>query len=327
MPKPMTAIYENSITVVVVTCDREKYLGRCISSLSSQAESRFNILIIDNGTNFSVIKDSDYQFESMVSSVDFREKGQLFIDASERQNCVYAFDCDTNLGSAGGFALGIEMAIELFNSDYILLMDDDGFLSDDHCISKLRAAMDEACLDVANALVCNDENPNELSFGLGKNVKTRDVAQSIATDGLIHEKANFFNATLVSRTAISKAGNIRKEMFIWGDEVEFLLRLKKYDCKVATVTNAICQHPKPKVITTRVLGIFRVSIKPQHLALCLYRNVGFLKKEYDRSTGGMIWKHMLYYILKLNLAYVLMIWKYSRDFDYELPPLPLKAEK
>ena len=327
MPKKINTINKNPITVVVVTCNRQQYLERCINSLNLQAASRFNILIIDNGTNFSVVKDSNYQFEPMVDGIDFREKGRLFIDSKERQNSVFVFDCNTNLGSAGGFALGIDIAIESFDSEYILLMDDDGFLSDNLCVSRLRQAMDRENLDVANALVCSDKNPNELAFGLGKNVKTRDAAQNIATGGLIHQKANFFNATMVSRTAISKTGNIRKEMFIWGDEVEFLLRLKKHGCTVATVTTAICQHPKPKVLTTRVLGIFRVSIKPKHLALCLYRNVGFLKKEYKRSTGGMIWKHMLYYMLKLDFDYVLLIWKYSRDFGYQLPPLPIKPEK
>lgn len=218
--------------------------------------------------------------------------------------------------------MGIEVTMNFLKSDLFVLMDDDGFFPEKDAVSQLVKAHEDHRLDVTNALVCSDESPNKLAFGLGRKIKTKNDAQSeTGADNIIHGKANFFNGTMMSTDLIRKVGNIKKEMFIWGDEIEFLLRLKELKYNVGTFVSAVLEHPEPKVQTKKVWGLFRVSIKSKSLALNLYRNVAYLKNRYDRDTGGLIWKHMIYYLTKQDFAYARLIWQYSRDIDYKLPPI------
>ena len=55
-----------------------------------------------------------------------------------------------------------------------------------------------------------------------------------------------FNGTLVKRSVIEKIGMIKKEMFIWGDEKEYMARAIHNGIGLYTVPAAIHYHPKEK---------------------------------------------------------------------------------
>jgi len=58
--------------------------------------------------------------------------------------------------------------------------------------------------------------------------------------------ANPLNGALISRTLVQEIGLPKKEMFIWGDETEYMLRAQKKKFKIITVLNAEHYHPKQK---------------------------------------------------------------------------------
>ena len=113
-----------------------------------------------------------------------------------------------NLGGAGGFYTGMKYMYDN-GYEWLVMMDDDG-IPDKNEIKNLIQSYDK----VVSAV--------------GKEV--------------IHP----FNGTLVKRSVIEKIGMIKKEMFIWGDEKEYMARAIHNGIGLYTVPAAIHYHPKEK---------------------------------------------------------------------------------
>ena len=65
-----------------------------------------------------------------------------------------------------------------------------------------------------------------------------------ADNGIIHGEANPFNGVLFSKKLIEDIGYPKKEMFIWGDEKNYMLRATKSGKELIIATNAIHVHPR-----------------------------------------------------------------------------------
>ena len=78
---------------------------------------------------------------------------------------------------------------------------------------------------------------------------------------------------------------IKKEMFIWGDEMEYMERLRVNGYKPATVVKAIHYHPKEKGKKMRVIPFvdkYKIMDKPAKFSKYYYRNSGYMHREYGR---------------------------------------------
>lgn len=97
---------------------------------------------------------------------------------------------------------------------------DDGF-PEEHQLEELLKYGEKGNLFL-NALVIDKEDHSKLSFMLG-NYTLNEIRKQELIEDLIAP----FNGTFFHRNAIEKSGFVKKEMFIWGDEQEYRLRLIK----------------------------------------------------------------------------------------------------
>jgi GT2 family glycosyltransferase len=210
----------------VVTRNRRELLARCIEHLQAQTCQPDAILVIDNAS-------ADGTAEML------RGRGIPFVTQE-------------NVGSAGGWRRAIEHAAE-HGFDAVWLMDDDGY-PDAGALAALEAAMAPgvAC---ASSVVLREDRPTHFVFpfpvlddaGLPvifANPRKLDTLSELrvhATDGT-YPFAHFFNGTLVSMDAVRQVGNVDRDFFIFGDEVDYFFRLRGAG-KVLSVLNAVQFHP------------------------------------------------------------------------------------
>jgi rhamnopyranosyl-N-acetylglucosaminyl-diphospho-decaprenol beta-1,3/1,4-galactofuranosyltransferase len=214
------------IIAVVVTHNRRVLLSRCLDHLLAQKRQPDLILVVNNAS-------SDGTVEML------HQRGILFITQE-------------NVGSAGGWHRGIQHALE-HGFDAVWLMDDDGF-PDASALAALEIALVSgvAC---ASSVVVQEDAPDRFVFpfpvldaaGLaviwGRPRKLTTLAElRSAAPGGTYPFAHFFNGALVSVAAARQVGNVNRDFFIFGDEVDYFFRLREAG-KVISVLEAIHYHP------------------------------------------------------------------------------------
>ena len=173
-------------------------------------------------------------------------------ELAKEQAQVIPCRLDRNVGGAGGFSYGLERAaLDGFN--WIWLMDDDGRpLSEQTLEALLNVAEKESNYSIVNCNVLCDGSA--LSFNIGTPYLTLEEQRKNIPSGLIENSACVFNGSLVGREVYEKLGTIRKEYFIRGDEVEFLMRCKNNGVKILTVVESLYYHPRSEYVRLSFFG-------------------------------------------------------------------------
>jgi rhamnopyranosyl-N-acetylglucosaminyl-diphospho-decaprenol beta-1,3/1,4-galactofuranosyltransferase len=219
------------VAAVVVTYNRKDVLADCLRELLAQSRPLDEIIAVDNAST-----DGTYE----VIRCEFAD--------------VTYVRLPENSGGAGGFHEGIKLACQK-GYDWIWCMDDDGLPAPD-ALEKLLEHISEGVL-LANCLVVSKQHPDRLAFSLPlydskgypitwprkRSVKFLSELKQCSNDGRTVWGANPFNGTLLSVEAIGLVGNVKREMFIQGDEIDMMWRLMKVG-KVITVLDAIHYHPE-----------------------------------------------------------------------------------
>lgn len=321
----------DTVCAVVVTFNRKELLIECLESLVNQSKPLDAIYIIDNYSSDNT--DQLLLEKGYISKLPPKEVSEPWendtifnLDNSTSHDInIYYVRMNQNTGGAGGFYEGQYRA---YNKGYkwLWLMDDDGYASDD-CLEILLKETIKSNLLALNPLVINRDEHSKLSFGLDNDINLYVEAMSNAnSSGLIMEKANPFNGTLLNSEIMKSCGFIKKEMFIWGDETEYFLRLKNKGFSYATAVNAKFYHPETKSVNSSVLfGLISVPIKPKILEMNYYRNVGYINGKYGiKSKTKFLLKFFVYHLLKGQLKKYKLLVQYfydGRKNKFELPNL------
>lgn len=199
------------ILAVVVTCNRELLLSRCLDHLQGQTRQLGEIIVIDNGSTDGTL-------------AMLRARGVRFVTQD-------------NDGSAGGWHRGIQMAVDE-GFDAVWLMDDDGY-PDHSALEALERAWrpDTIC---AASIVLRENDPsrfvfpfpllnrNGLPVTLARHRKVQSVAglKALAPDGT-YPFAHFFNGALISVAGVRQVGNVDQGFVLFGDEVDYFFRLRR----------------------------------------------------------------------------------------------------
>lgn len=213
------------IASVVVTYNRKELLKKNINSILEQTIPT-DIIIIDNNSNdgTSELFENEY---------------------SKEKDKIHYYKLKENIGGAGGFSKGVDIAYKL-GYDLIWLMDDDGRPYDDLTLENLLKVVNTIKNNykefILNSLVLFDDN--ELSFGLLTSNDTKESIQNLAYKNIIQDKINPFNGTLISKELIEKIGLPNKDFFIKGDEIDYCNRARRIGAYIATITNSLYFHPK-----------------------------------------------------------------------------------
>lgn len=142
-----------------------------------------------------------------------------------------------NLGGAGGFAYGILAALA-YGATHVWLMDDDGLPRDPDCLRQLTRAIEEHEADVVAPLILDIEDEQRLAFTYfveGRRITTRD---GMAGFPLVRHFAHLFNGTLARAEAFARFGIPNYRLFMPGDEIDFLHRVRRGGGLIMTMTDA-----------------------------------------------------------------------------------------
>ncbi len=215
------------ILAAVVTYNRCVLLERCLDHILAQTRPADGVLVINNSST-----------DDTVAMLEKRG-----ID----------FVTQPNGGSAGGWQRAIAHAIDQ-GYDAVWLMDDDGF-PDPAALEILSAALTPGIACVSSVVLCEDAperfvfpfpllNSRSLPvlFARRRKVATLDALRKLAGDS--YPFAHLFNGALVGTEAAKAVGNVNADYFMFGDEVDYFMRLRKFG---PVVSHLDARHYHPDV--------------------------------------------------------------------------------
>lgn len=337
----MTEIKTETIAAIVVTFNRKELLDECLNAILGQTRPVDAIYIIDNA---SIDGTPEYLLEKgfidkplypdkaplekvKTILIPTRVAGQALPDTTIEIHYVRMHE---NTGGAGAFHEGVKRSYEA-GFDRYWLMDDDGTPSEDQ-LSELLDKSAEKNLLFCGPLVINKDDSQALTFrpqSLRDVKNSRDAIRAYAEDGVVYNWTGGFNGTLISKKMVEKIGNIKKEMFIWGDDFEYELRARSNNIKIGTVITALHWHPprqgERELVLFGLLG--RIIVRPADKAFLYYRNLGYLNATYHGLTQHLkkIIKHTVFFLInqKLDIKGLTKFYRYYFDGAtdrYALPP-------
>jgi len=263
---------KEKIVAVVPTYNRKELLRECLNALLAQTYPLDSIILVDNAST-----DGTLEF--------LREKG--YLDNSK----IDYVRLPENIGSSGGFHEGIKRGYKK-GYDWLWLMDDDGEPREDalESLSKYFNRKDLSAL--ACVVIDKKQNISLLHRGmidfkiifphiqkplLIENYKSRCVNVDFAS----------FVGIMVPKKAIEKVGYPNKNFFVYHDDVEYCIRLRRIG-KILLITDSIITH-KEQSRTDKIKKFFlgRSSIRTPYekfwLVCCSIRNLTWLGKKYSTN--------------------------------------------
>ena len=201
-----------STAAIIVTYKREKLLKECLLALEKQDLDQ--IVVVNNG-----------------GVDDYLTCQAVNILSEQSQTPITLINTDKNLGGAGGFALGIEEAVEK-GFDFFWLMDDD-CIPDKGALAALIKVASSGNKDslgrpygfYASRVFWTDESLHNMNIPELSQEWSR--ALHLTNEALEIRRCSFVSV-LIPSAAIRKIGLPIKEFFIWGDDVEFTLRISDF---------------------------------------------------------------------------------------------------
>ncbi len=221
---------QTKYAIVIVTYNRKQLLHECIENVQKQTIQASSIIIINNAST---------------------DTTGSYLETLQKENTIYDIvNLPENIGGAGGFAKGIERSLEK-NVDCVLLIDDDAMIAEDYMEQILQARQSEPVYQAfAGTVKTNDIIDTFHRRTISKvgmlfhNCSEEEYQQPY----FLCEVASFCGMVL-DISLIKQIGLPHAEYFIWHDDAEYSLRVRKYS-KFLVVTNAVLNHKTKQNTTT-----------------------------------------------------------------------------
>ena len=251
------------VVCVVVTRHRPESLSRCLAAVAGQSRRPDHVVVVDNGPDDP-------------ARIAVEQCGLPFTYLASR----------TNLGGAGGFALGIHTARSR-GADWVCLADDDGHPGGDRTLATLLRCADDKGLDAVAPLVLDLDDAERLAFPLRRGMTWARTRSDLSGIRFVPGVAQLFNGTLLSARTLDAVGVPDPRLFVRGDEVELHRRLVRSGLRFGTCTLASYRHPSGALDYRPILGgRVPVYVPAERVrAAIAFRNQGYLT-----SQPGLRWR-------------------------------------
>ena len=245
------------VVAVVITRERPRELARLLAALEAQARRPDLVLVVENGRH-------------PATAEVLRGHPEAEHIGSER-----------NLGGAGGFAFGILAALAR-GASHVWVMDDDGLPERPDCLASLLASAEASDGDIVSPIVVDITDPDKLSFPYYLGLRRLRRRADLAGLDRIERFAHLFNGALLSAAAFERFGVPDPRLFIRGDEVDFLHRVRRGGGRILTLTGTAFRHPSGQPETEAILGGYLNAVCPEGELKQFYffRNRGYLVREH-----------------------------------------------
>jgi GT2 family glycosyltransferase len=296
----------NKIAAVIVTYNRKECLAKCLDAIRRQSMFPDVIYVVDNHSTDGTAKWLlEQQYIAGIPNADNTEdivsesKISSLNTATAEQSILFKYIYKAiNDGGAGGFYAGMKAAYD-DGYEWLWLMDDDGVPAEDS-LSQLYIHAVKNNLYYLNALVVDIKTRFLMAFD-DKNI---DDYKGL---DLIYGYATPFNGTFINRQVPAKIGFIKKEMFIWGDEIEYQERTVKNGYVIATVVPSMHYHPRNNIGTmVRVIPFLKrpqIRIAKNGVNRIVFRNMGYNYHTYfEKAFHKTFLSFVLYFALRFKFA-------------------------
>jgi GT2 family glycosyltransferase len=239
-------------SAIIVTYNKKEMLKKSLDALLNLNNDLYKVVVINNNSSDG----TDKYLESI------NDERVLYKNLTE------------NLGGAGGFNRGLEVAYDETDADYFWIMDDDAIAQPD-ALDKLLSAAERLHnhFGFLSSSVCYEN-------GEGANCPfvNDDWNRYLVTHNLIRLKEASFVSLFIRKQVLEKVGLPISEMFIWGDDLEYTTRIgKKINYDNFFVPDSLITHFSKHVGTT----IYNCPEKLLPRYKLMYRNLLFTTKHYD----------------------------------------------
>jgi rhamnopyranosyl-N-acetylglucosaminyl-diphospho-decaprenol beta-1,3/1,4-galactofuranosyltransferase len=213
--------YPSQVFAVVVTYNRRNLLEKCINALLMQTATLCCILVINNA--------------STDDTHDWIQTSGL----TQHPRFAYRLESE-NLGGAGGFAVGMQTALEM-GADWVWMMDDDAE-PDVYALEQLLKVATETG-NVHGSLAVSGANTAWRIHLLGNS--SEQVVER-AKDIPAYAQVAFlpFLGFMIHRHLIDKVGLPDADFFIAADDAEYCSRIQQSGAKIIIVGTSRINHPK-----------------------------------------------------------------------------------
>ena len=249
---------KDTVAAVIVTHNRVELLEASLRQVANQEGAEVaHVVVVDNGNDPAV--------RELVQAV-----------CGSRGHYVGSA---TNLGGAGGFALGFLTALSL-GVDAIWCADDDGRPADAHVLATLQEVAEREGLEEISPVVCNIEDPERLAFPLRQGLVWRRTLSELE-GSFLPGIASLFNGALISARAMEIIGVPDYRLFIRGDEVEYHRRLVRSGLPFGTCLTCAYLHPDGSDEFKPILGGKMHTQYPDNefKRYFTYRNRGYIMNQ------------------------------------------------
>lgn len=282
-----------SVCALVVTYNRRALLDMCLHAIGAQSVRPEELILVDNAST-----DGTPQL--------LRDRGYL-----DRPDVRY-LRLDANLGSSGGFARGFEAARDS-SAEWLWTMDDDAEPAPD-CLERLLASPparepDTAC--VCPKVVYEDGSVNAvMRADFRRRLRPLRASRYREREYPAIDVTSFVGP-LYRMSAVRALDPPKSEFFVWGDDVEYSLRLRQQG-QIRLVPESVVVHkPESQSHANRRSRLWNallpVRMYPTPLErfwqnLCGLRNYIWIKRHYEGqsapsavgTTLQFVLKHLLY---------------------------------
>jgi len=225
------------IAAVVVTYNREKLLLECLEALKNQSEELDAVYIVDNKSDKNtpeLLLNEGWidEFPDLSFNENKIQRKKINYSQSGTFLEIVYIRKKENDGGAGGFYEGIKRAYE-GGYELIWIMDDDVVPRPDALQELIFASGNVKKFGFLCSRVVGNNgismNIPEIDYKKGENYYP--VWDELLDHGLVRVKSATFVSVLFPCEIIKQSGYPIREMFIWGDDAEYTLRIsEKYPC-------------------------------------------------------------------------------------------------
>lgn len=283
----------SKVAIIVVTYNRKELLKENLDSLINQEYKDFDIFVIDN------------------ASTDGTKE---YIEEFLKLENVSYFNTGKNLGGAGGFNYGIRKVAEQKEYEYCWVMDDDTIPT---CFA-LKSLIDKAnVLNNEFSFLCSLVKFNEdeiCNMNIPKIHKDWLKSYSTINEDLIRIETCSFVSCFINMKYVYEVGLPIKEFFIYGDDIEYTLRLSKKE-KSYIDLNSIVLHKMKNNTSTNILNVEKERI---NRAFYTYRNRYYInRKESLKSLVKFILRYfwtIIKILVKSKNYRLKRIWTITKGF-------------